>query len=334
MDSYRQFVGVDISAEQLHIGQSHQRSLEVSVFSQPYTPEGMAALSDGLLAEEAEPGQTLVVMEATGNFWMRLAYHLDRQGFAVSVINPAQAHYFAQAVLQRGKSDVLDAQMLTRLAATLQPARWTPPPPLYEELRQRLTERDTLLDIRQQVRNQSYALTYNPHPVPAVEQRRQAQLTLLDQQVTQIEAEIEQLLGQPGPWAASAQRLLSIPGIGLLTAAWLLVATVNFSQAQTVEQITAYAGLAPRPRQSGTSLHGRTSIGHTGHARLRSALYMAVLSAIRFNPPIRAYYYRLLERGKVKKVALCAAARKLLHLAWTLVKKERFFDPNFQPIAA
>jgi transposase len=294
----------------------------------------MAAMSEGLLAEEADPAQTLVVMEATGNFWMPLAWHLHRQGFAVSDINPAQAHYFAQAVLQRGKSDALDAQMLTRLAATLQPARWTPPPPLYEELRQRLTERDTLLDIRQQVRNQRYALSYNPHSVAAVEQRRQAQLTLLDQQLAQIEAEIEQLLGQPGPWAASAQRLLSIPGIGLMTAAWLLVATVNFSQAETVEQVTAYAGLAPRPRQSGTSLHGRTSIGHSGHARLRSALYMAVLSAVRFNPPIRSYYYRLLERGKVKKVALCAAARKLLHLAWTLVKKERMFDPNYHLVPA
>ncbi len=90
-------------------------------------------------------------------------------------------------------------------------------------------------------------------------------------------------------------------------------------------------GLAPIPRQSGTSVRGRPSIGHSGNARLRSALYMATLSAARYNPQIRAFYFyeRLRSAEKSVKVARCACARKLLHIAWGIVKSKQPFDPTF-----
>ena len=333
VNEYAQFVGIDISAEQVHVGCSQGTEGVGSIYSLPYTDAGLSELVSHLLQTHSTPALTLVVMEATGNYWLRLALHLHDAGFGVSVINPAQAHYFAQALLKRGKSDVRDAHVLTQLAATLQPALWTPPPTIYEELRQRLTERDALLDMRQQVRNQRYALQHNPHHIAAVEARMQAHLDMLQQHIASIDAEIQALLKQDSAWNASAQRLLSIPGVGVITAAWMLVATVNFSHAQRVEQVVAYAGLAPQPRQSGTSLHRRPSIGHSGHARLRTALYMAALSAVRCNPPIRRHYQRLLERGKLKKVALCAAAHKLLTLAWALVKKECMFDPTYHLVS-
>ncbi len=214
----------------------------------------------------------------------------------------------------------------------LQPAAWTPPPAVYEELRQRLVERDALLDMRQQVRNQRYALGHNPHTIASIGQRMDEHLRLLATQIKQVEREIQQAMAQDATWAAASHRLRTIPGVGLISAGWILVATVNFSQADTPEQVVAYAGLAPQPHQSGTSVKGRASIGHSGHARLRTALYMAVISAIRCNPIIRTFYQRLLERGKLKKVALCAAARKLLHLAWALVKHQTIFDPNYHAL--
>jgi len=121
--------------------------------------------------------------------------------------------------------------------------------------------------------------------------------------------------------------LTSAPGIGLLTAAWLLVTTVNFTLGETPEAVVAYAGLAPVPRQSGTSVRGKAQIGHSGNERLRTAAYLATLSAVRYNPMLRAFYQRLREAGKPVKVARCAAARKLLHLAWALVTKRQPFDP-------
>jgi transposase len=121
--------------------------------------------------------------------------------------------------------------------------------------------------------------------------------------------------------------LLSIKGVGAITAAWLLVATHNFTDCHAPEQLAAYAGLAPFPHQSGKSIRRREVIGHAGHAPLRRSLYMASLSASRYNSAIKAFYDRLRQNGKPIKVARCAAARKLIHIAWAVVTKQTPFDP-------
>jgi transposase len=108
----------------------------------------------------------------------------------------------------------------------------------------------------------------------------------------------------------------------------LLVATVNVTLAPGPQALAAYAGLAPMPRQSGTDVRGRPSIGHAGNRHLRSARSLATLSAARFNPAIKPFYDRLRAAGKSHKVARCAAARKLLHLAWVLVTKRQVFAPQ------
>jgi len=258
-----------------------------------------------------------------------LATTLAHAGFAVAVINPDQAHNVAKAVLQRAKTDAIDARMLARLAATLQPVPWTPPPAIYTELQQRLAERDTLIGLRQQVRNQRHALVQLPVVIPAVRTRMEELIATFDAQIATIEREITQILPRDAGWAASAALLVNIAGIGVLTAAWLLVTTLHCTIGATPEAVTAYAGLAPVPKESGTSVRGRGASGHGGNKRLRTALYRATLSATRYNPPIKAFYERLRAAGKPTKVARCAAARKLLHVAWAVVRKGRAFDPLY-----
>ena len=131
-------------------------------------------------------------------------------------------------------------------------------------------------------------------------------------------------------FVTAAARLETIPGVGVLTAAWLLVTTLNFTSCATPDEATAYAGLAPHPYQSGTSVRGRPAIGHTGNGRLRKALYLATLSAAQYNPVIKEFYDRLRAAGKPPKVARCAAARKLLHIAWAVATKGQSFDPRFR----
>src|SRR5262249_21982080 len=143
------------------------------------------------------------------------------------------------------------------LAATLQPAQpaWNPPPTIYEELVQRLTEREALLDMRQQERNRLHALTQRPRVVKAVQRRMQAHIRFLDEQIASIEAELQAALKPDAAWQAAAKLLRSIPGIGLISCAWLLTASLNFSACSRPEQLAAYAGLVPRARQSGSSLN-------------------------------------------------------------------------------
>lgn len=107
------------------------------------------------------------------------------------------------------------------------------------------------------------------------------------------------------------------------------VSTLNLTICATAEQAVAYAGLAPTPHQSGTSVRGRAGIGRTGTARLRTALYLATLSAAQHNPAIKPFYDRLRAAGKPQKVACCAAARKLLHLAWAVGRSGRLCDPAY-----
>ncbi len=326
--SYRVFVGVDIAAATATIV-----TMTSGTFSRPITikntPQGYARLQQHLHTTGCAPADVLVVMEATGSYWIALATTLALAGFSVSVINPAQAHHFAKALLKRAKTDAIDAHTLARLAALLQPAPWTPPPAIYYELQQRLAQRDALQAMQRQVQNQLHALEQGPVVVVAVKARMESLIAALGSQIAQVDDELANAITQDAEWAAAAARLQTIVGIGVLTAAWLLVTTLNFTSCATADEATAYAGLAPHPYQSGTSVRGRPAIGHTGNSRLRKALYLATLSAAQYNPVIKAFYDRLRAAGKPPKVARCAAARKLLHIAWAVATKRQAFDPTF-----
>ena len=325
--AYQLFVGIDIAAATATVTWMPPGGAPGAPFTVDQTPEGYALLQRRLLATGHAPAAILAVMEATGSYWMKLATALVGAGVAVSVINAAQAHHFAKALLKRAKTDAVDAQTLAQLAALLQPAPWTPPPAVYHELQQRLTQRDALLALHTQVVNQRHALDRHPVVVPDVRRRQEALRATLAAQIREIEAELVAAIRQDAAWAAAAERLLTIPGVGLVTASWLLVATLNFTVCADADEATAYAGLAPQPRQSGTSVRGRPRIGRSGHARLRTALYLATLSACRRNPVLSPYYRRLRAAGKPMKVARCAAARKLLHLAWAVATGGQGFDP-------
>jgi transposase len=325
----RLFVGIDIAAAScavawMRAAEAPSRSLTIA-----QTPKGFAELQQHLLAIEPEAKAVLIVMEATGTYWMRLATHLIGAGFAVSVINPAQAHDFAKALLKRSKTDAIDAQTLAELAARLQPDRWTPPPAVYTELHQRLAHRDALVGVRTQFRNQLHALVQQPVVIDTVRTRLEELIALLEEEIAEVDTEITTALQQDQAWAAAAARLVSVTGLGTLTIAWILTTTINFTITATPEAATNYAGLAPQVRQSGTSVRGRPSIGQSGNARLRRALYMATLSAVQHNPVIKSFYQHLIASGKPKKVAVCAAARKLLRIAWAVGTKDKPFDPEY-----
>jgi transposase len=318
---YHLYVGVDIAAKTFMATWARDPATAPKAVSFQQTEEGFSAFREQLGATGVAPEATLLVMEATGNYWVALAIALHQAHYVVSVINPSQVALFARSLPRRGKTDALDAQLLLRFAVERQPAAWSPPEQVYHELRQRLVVRDGLLHMRTQAKNQRHAMEQWPVRIASALEALDTVIAELDKQLAHLKREIAEVL-RDGAWASSATVLLTAPGIGLVTTAWLLVETLNFSIAQSPEQLTAYAGLAPLERQSGTSLRGRAQIGHGGNGRLRTALYMATLAAARYNPSLRAFYQRLRAAGKPMKVARCATARKLLHLAWAMVKKQ------------
>jgi transposase len=135
--TYQLFVGVDIAAATATAAWQTPKQKPSKPITFEQIPEGFSSLHRRLMKTGVLPKQTLIVMEATGIYWMALATFLTRHGYAVSIVNPSQAHHFAKALLKRAKTDAIDAQTLAQLAALLQPALWTPPPAIYEELVQR-----------------------------------------------------------------------------------------------------------------------------------------------------------------------------------------------------
>ncbi|MBA3470026.1 MAG: IS110 family transposase [Herpetosiphonaceae bacterium] len=328
--TYMCFVGIDIAAKTFAAAWVLPGQAPSPAHTFDQTDAGFAAVQ-AQLPPAIPAAQILMVMEATGSYWIRLAVTLHQAGYAVAVLNPKHVHNFAKSLPRRSKTDALDAQLLARFAAERQPPCWTPPPAVYHELRQRLMARDALMEMRQQARNQQHALSQWPVVVAAVTIRFDAVMTALDEQLHTLDHEIGTIV-ETGAWAASAAIVLSIPGIGIQCTAWLLVSTLNFTLCATPEALVAYAGLSPLQYESGSSVRGQAHVGHGGNARLRTVLYLASLSASRYNPPMQVFYTRLRERGKAVKVARCAVARKLLHLAWALVMKGQRFDPAY-PLA-
>jgi transposase len=326
--AYQLFVGIDIAATTFTAAWTTDGPPLERARSFRQTPAGFAALQEQLSTTGITPANTLVVLEATGSYWVALAVALHQAGYVVSVVNPAQVHNYAKSLPRRAKTDLLDAPVLAQFAVERKPSAWTPPPQVYHELRQRLVSRDALLDMRQQARNQHHALLQWPLVIAAVREHLEAVIAELDKHLAQLEAEIAQVVAS-GAWAFSASLLLGIKGSGMVTTAWLLVGTVNFQACGSAEQASASVGLVPLAQESGSSVRGRAQIGHGGHGRLRTALYLATLSAARFNPVIKAQYERLRAAGKPSKVARCAAARNLLHLAWAVVTKRQPFDPAY-----
>jgi len=331
---YQLYVGIDIAAKTAHVHwQSPEGDLSGNQVIQQCRRDYKRLAQR--LKSIADPAASLVVMEATGNYWLALALYLHAADFVVSVINPLRGCHFAKLHLRRAKTDAIDAAMLCQFAQTIHPDPWTPPPAIYHQLQQRLGLREDLIKTKTQHRNRLHAMRYQPYAEACLIARLERQIALLQQEIDQVTAEIKALLQSDHEWHEAARRLQTIPGIGLITAAWLLTATHCFARCDTPEQAAAYAGLAPHANESGSSRRGKRQTGG-GHAQLRASLYLAAGSALQHNPCLRPFYLRLIQRGKIKQVARVAVARKLVHMAWAVVVKQRDFDPRYahQALAA
>jgi len=331
---YQLYVGIDIAAKTAHVHWQEAEQGESGHQEVQQCQRDYARLAQRLQGI-ADPGASLVVMEATSNYWLEIALYLYEAGFRVSVINPIRGRHFAKLHLRRAKTDAIDAALLCQFGQTIHPDLWTPPPTIYHRLQQRLGLREDLLKTKTQYRNRLHAMRYQPYAEASLIVRLERQIALLQQEIEQLAAEIEALLNSDHEWREAALRLQTIPGIGLITTAWLLTATHCFARCDTPQQAAAYAGLAPHARDSGSSLHGKRQTGG-GHAQLRASLYLAAGSALQHNPCLKPFYQRLVQRGKIKQVARVAVARKLVHMAWAVVVKHRDFDPHYaqHPLAA
>jgi transposase len=324
-------IGIDIAAAtftlQLYLNQPMQAIETSQTFDNQES--GFETAHTWLTTKGVNPETAHIIMEATGVYWQGCALFFHSRGYGVSVINPAQGKAFARTTMRRAKTDSLDADLLARFGIIMKPRLWTPPTEELSHLQQLSRQREAYLDMRTEEKNRLHALKARAGGCPEALAISQKMIELLTEQLAQIEAAIQAKIAQSPALKESQEILESICGIGAVTASILISETNNFADFENHKQLTAYAGLAPVPFQSGTSVHRKEHISKIGNAKLRKALYMAAISAARYNPILKIFYQRLREQGKPAKVALVAVARKLLRISLALIQKRQKFDANF-----
>jgi len=286
------------------------------------TPAGFHKLEHWL--KKRHVPELHVCLEATGRYSEGVAEHLHAAGHTVSVINPARLKAFSQATLVRTKTDQTDAALLAEFCRRQQPAAWTPPAPQQRELRALVRRRESLLAVRQQEANR----LSSGETSAAVCASLQAVVAFLDEQLATIQQAISAQVAEHPQLQRQCALVDSIPGIGPTTVA-ALVAEIDFGAYPSARQVAAQAGLTPRQRQSGTSVHGRPRLSKQGASQLRRILFFPAIVAMRHNPVIHAFAQRLAERGKAKMAIVCACMRKLLQLVYGVLKTGRPFDPDY-----
>jgi transposase len=261
-------------------------------------------------------------LEATGTYGEALAAWLHDGGHRVSVVNPSIIHAYARTQLARSKTDRLDAALIARFTATQRPSLWTPPAREIRELQALVRRLDALQGMRAQEANRLVAGVV----VEDVRDSIAAVLASLDAQIAHLQRLIRAHLDQHPGLRAQRDLLITIPGIGDATAA-VLIAELFDKRYTSARQAAAFAGLVPRLVESGT-LRRRARLSKIGPGRLRKALYFPAVTALRWNPTIRAVRARLAAAGKPPMVIIGAAMRKLIHLAYGVLKTGRAYEPT------
>jgi transposase len=264
-------------------------------------------------------------LEATGRYGEDLAQWLYDHQFAVSVINPQRIKAYGQSQLQRNKTDRLDAALIADFCRTQVPPLWTPPPAEWWALRQLVRHLEDLEGDAQRQRNRRQD---GPLP-PLVATNLEEQLALLQAQIVQVKQQIQDFLDQHPDLKRQRDLLETIPGLGRLTIAKLLAEFRDLSSFPSAKQLVAFAGLNPRQRQSGSSVRGATPISKVGNSTIRATLYMPAIVAKRFNPILMRFAERLNTRGLRPLQIVVAVMRKLLVLAYGVLKSGRPFDPDY-----
>lgn len=287
----------------------------------PNGPEGFKSLRVWLTKHGAESAH--VCMEATGIYWEAVALYLvGFEAFTVSAINPAQIKAFGASQLVRTKTDKVDASLIAQFCHERRPEPWQAPPASVQTLRALVLRLDALQNMRTQEANRLEVAR------AAVQAGISAHLQWLDDEIARLIKAIRQHIDDD-PSLRDKRRLLeSIPGIGERTIAVILAYDIGPEHFANARQAAAFAGLDPRQHESGSSVRGRTRMSKIGHSFLRKALYMPAVVALYRTHWGRAMNQRLAANGKPPMVMIGAMMRKLIHVAFGVLKSGKPFNPQ------
>ena len=310
-----EFVGIDVSKATLDIA--------CRVNSQIWSCPNDASAFDPLIERLRLLNPALIVTEASGGYETALVAALYAAGLPVVVVNPRQVREFARALGKLAKTDSIDAQVLAHFGEAVKPEVRVQPDQATQELAAVLARRRQLVEMLVAERNRFKTA------VTAVKADVQKHITWLERRLDDLDRDLQSRIEQSPIWCERDDLLRTFKGVGRVTTTTLLASLPELGQLDR-KKIAALIGLAPYNNDSGPRRGKRHISG--GRAAVRATLYMATLSAIRCNPIIGSFYQRLIEAGKIPKVAITACMRKILTILNAMVKHNSPWNPELSII--
>jgi transposase len=262
-------------------------------------------------------------LESTGIYGEALAEYLHREGHQVYIVNPVRIHSYAKSKQLRAKNDKLDAKLIAEychLHDDLQP--YTPAPAEIKHLQQLERRIADLKDTLIREKNRLEAASRRDMVRSSILRT----ITFIEAEISALESEMDDTINKTPELSKNKELLESSKGVGPVTSRMFLIEFGSFKTFKSARSAAAYAGITPFTRRSGSSLASPGSISRMGNSRIRQVLYMAAQAAAKYNPVFKAQYNKLRAAGKAYKVAICAIARRLVHVAYGIIKYQRPFD--------
>lgn len=334
MGILKQVLGVDVSQKDLEVSLGRLRedlSIELYSYRTFRNKEtGFAALYKWLGKNTVPEVPVRIVMEATGVYHQKFAHFMLDKGCGVSIVLPNKISNYMRTLETRTVTDKTCSRAIARFGLERKLEDWSKPDETYRKLQQLTRERDQLVEERTVAKNRLHAEESEVYPNKGSIKRMKALIKLLNGQEQQIKREITGILNKNPGIKEEVERICSIPGIGELTATVILAETNGFELVRSKKQLTGYAGMDVREKQSGTSVKGRPKLSKRGNRHLRKAVYLPSLSAVKYNPSYKGLYARLVGKHGIKMKALVAVQRKMLELSFILWKNRTNYNAEYE----
>lgn len=269
------------------------------------------------------------VMEATGVYHQKFAYYLVDNGCEISIVLPNKISNYIRTLELKTITDKTCSQAIAQFGLERKLDKWAKPKSIYKELQQLTRERDQIVQERSVIKNQIHAEKTESEPNQKSLERMQARIRFLNSQEKEIKADITDIVSKDSDLKQVINNITTIPGVGELTAVIVLAETNGFELIRNKSQLSSYAGLDVKEKQSGTSVKGKPRISKKGNRNLRKSMHLPSLTAVKWDENFKNIYARLISKNGIKMKALVAVQRKILELIYILFKNETVYDKEY-----
>ncbi len=337
MKVIKQNVGIDVSKKDLAVCLTFlYENLKVAVKGTKKFANNKTGFNEMLKWVERKKDSSLALhfsMEPTGVYHENLAYFLHDMNQFVHIILSNRAKKYAESLDKNSKTDKLDSKALGRMGVERELNLWNPGSPSYRKLKVLTRERSAVLKLRVMIKNQLEAITESAFPNKKSVNRLKRLINELNSQISMIEKDVERTVEKDMELKAKLLKIMTIPGIGFLTALIVIAETDGFALIKSIKQLVSYAGIDVRIRESG-KWSGKSKISKSGNIHIRKALYWPAYTSIKYSSTYQTIYERIFERKEISLVAAVAIQRKLLGLIYTLWKNDSVFIDNYEKLKA